>query len=109
MKKSDAVDGCSPNIIHSLDACLLQKVALACRNASIPLWVVHDSFSTLPPYYEQMNKIIRDCFTELFDQTDSFYNRVFSENCERLISAPPMAPGERLNIREVRRSKHAFA
>ena len=134
--KDDAVAGCAPNIIHALDATLLHKVSLRCQAEDIPLWVVHDSFSTLAPFVVRLNVILREEFVALFDGY-CLYQDLLKQNAHRLppealVNLPidprkedctimvgvdqvaikvPLkggADGKQLDLQEVIKSKHCF-
>ena len=86
VNKDEAVAGSAPNIIHALDATLLHKVSLRCQAEDIPLWVVHDSFSTLAPFVTRLNVILREEFVALFDGY-CLYQDLLKQNAHRLPEA----------------------
>ncbi|XP_054806124.1 DNA-directed RNA polymerase 3B, chloroplastic-like [Prosopis cineraria] len=55
-----------PNFVHSLDGSHMMMTALACRDAGLRFAGVHDSFWTHAGDVEQMNKILREKFVELY-------------------------------------------
>ena len=54
----------SPNVIHSLDSALMQKVItrLSCHSVA----AIHDSFAVLPCYVDELRDIIREEAFEMF-------------------------------------------
>lgn len=55
----------SPNFVHSYDAAHL---ALVATRFDKPLLVQHDSFGTHPNYIEELHKIIRETFVEIYSE-----------------------------------------
>ena len=82
----EAVTACAPNVIHSLDASFLWRVVNECEREGIPVWVVHDSFSTLAPYVARLNEILRQQFVELFDGY-CLYIDLLKQNAPRMSQA----------------------
>ena len=62
-----AVKGAAPNFVHSVDACFLHMVTNACAAEGIPLLPIHDCFSTLAPYADRLNIILREQFIKLHE------------------------------------------
>ncbi|KAI9125697.1 hypothetical protein K1719_003115 [Acacia pycnantha] len=56
-----------PNFVHSLDGSHMMMTALACRDAGLRFAGVHDSFWTHACDVEQMNRILREKFVELYN------------------------------------------
>ena len=57
-----AVQGVSPNFVHSIDATHLHMVALAAKAEAIEVACVHDCFATIAPLAIRLNQIIREQF-----------------------------------------------
>ncbi|KAJ7520204.1 hypothetical protein O6H91_20G072100 [Diphasiastrum complanatum] len=57
-----------PNFVHSLDGSHMMMTAVACKNAGLTFAGVHDSFWTHAGNVEQMNRILREKFVELYNQ-----------------------------------------
>jgi len=68
IKDDKSIRACAPNLVHSLDATILMKTVLKCREQGIKdMMTVHDSFSTTIGNVETMAICIRQAFFELFD------------------------------------------
>uniref|UniRef100_A0A7C8ZI26 DNA-directed RNA polymerase n=1 Tax=Opuntia streptacantha TaxID=393608 RepID=A0A7C8ZI26_OPUST len=57
-----------PNFIHSLDSSHMMMTALACRKAGLNFAGVHDSCWTHACDVDEMNRILREKFIELYEQ-----------------------------------------
>lgn len=55
-----------PNFVHSLDGSHMMLTAVACRDAGIHFAGVHDSFWTHARNVDEMNRILREQFVELY-------------------------------------------
>lgn len=105
----------SPNIVHSLDAAVVQGVALYCKNADIPLnnlLMVHDSFATTPNRIDDLNKIIRKVVIDLFseDYLEILYKDWEAQLPDKYKSrlTPPPERGN-LEISEIAKSDYFFS
>lgn len=59
----------APDIVHSLDSCLVQAVALRCKSEKIDhLLMVHDSLAAHCCYTRRFNRIIREEFIKIFEE-----------------------------------------
>lgn len=110
-KQQNAV---SPNIIHSLDAAHLLKVALASSEEGInSLMMIHDSFATHAGNTERFFQIIREQFVEMYENYDVF-EEIKEANIHRLPEdIQPMWPippqkGD-FDIRSVLDSPYSFS
>ncbi|CAH1431236.1 unnamed protein product [Lactuca virosa] len=56
-----------PNFVHSLDGSHMMMTAIACKEAGLSFAGVHDSFWTHACDVDQMNKILREKFVELYE------------------------------------------
>jgi DNA-directed RNA polymerase, mitochondrial len=105
----------APNITHSLDSALAQRVALNCRYDQEPipnLIMIHDSFATTPNRIDQLQKIIRQSAVELFstDYLDSLYQQWKRQLPENEVVKLPIPPEKGdLNINEVVASSYFFS
>jgi DNA-directed RNA polymerase len=63
--RADTAQDATANFTHSVDACHLQMVALAARQANIPLATIHDCFGTLAPHVGQLNEILLEQLRKL--------------------------------------------
>lgn len=57
----------APNFIHSLDATHLLFTCNSCQKSNIPFIAVHDSFWTSPDNVDNLNKILRQEFVNLYN------------------------------------------
>lgn len=61
--------GIAPDIVHSLDSCLIQAVSLRCKKEGIDhLLMIHDSLGAHCCYTKRFNRIIREEFIKLFEK-----------------------------------------
>lgn len=99
-KRSAAVNGISPNVVHSLDAAHLASVV---DSATFPLTTIHDSFGAAPGNADDLFYLVRQKFLEMYSQD------VFKDILEQL-GHPDLVPeyGE-LDLTAVNRSEYAFA
>ncbi len=66
--------GVAPDIVHSLDASLIQAVSLRCKQEGIDyLLMIHDSLGAHCCYTRRFNRIIREEFIKMFE-TDILQN-----------------------------------
>ena len=65
IKRARSRNSATANFTHSVDACHLQMVALATRQANIPLATIHDCFGTLAPHVGQLNEILLEKLHQL--------------------------------------------
>uniref|UniRef100_A0A1D1XV78 DNA-directed RNA polymerase n=1 Tax=Anthurium amnicola TaxID=1678845 RepID=A0A1D1XV78_9ARAE len=56
-----------PNFVHSLDGSHMMMTAVACRKAGLNFAGVHDSYWTHACDVDQMNRILREKFVELYE------------------------------------------
>ncbi|XP_031388098.1 DNA-directed RNA polymerase 1B, mitochondrial isoform X2 [Punica granatum] len=56
-----------PNFVHSLDGSHMMMTAVACKRAGLNFAGVHDSYWTHACDVDQMNKILREKFVELYE------------------------------------------
>lgn len=60
----------APNFVHALDASHLTMTANKMNSAGLQMVAIHDSFGTHPCDVEQMNKILRQEFVDLYTHND---------------------------------------
>jgi DNA-directed RNA polymerase len=70
MREEKTIRAVAPNFIHSLDAAHLAFVANACARERIPLVTVHDNFTTLAPYADRLNEILRQELKRMYAEHD---------------------------------------
>lgn len=56
----------APNFVHSLDAAHLTLVALAMQKLGLEMIAIHDSFATHPCDVDEMHRVIREVFYEMY-------------------------------------------
>ncbi|GAV60087.1 RNA_pol domain-containing protein [Cephalotus follicularis] len=56
-----------PNFVHSLDGTHMMMTAIACKKAGLNFAGVHDSYWTHACDVDEMNKILREKFVELYE------------------------------------------
>ncbi|XP_062106416.1 DNA-directed RNA polymerase 2, chloroplastic/mitochondrial isoform X2 [Humulus lupulus] len=56
-----------PNFVHSLDGSHMMMTAVACRKAGLTFAGVHDSYWTHACDVDEMNRILREKFVELYE------------------------------------------
>ncbi|KAF5727791.1 DNA-directed RNA polymerase 1B mitochondrial-like [Tripterygium wilfordii] len=56
-----------PNFVHSLDGSHMMMTAIACKKAGLKFAGVHDSYWTHACDVDEMNRILREKFVELYD------------------------------------------
>ncbi|KAL3640220.1 DNA-directed RNA polymerase 2, chloroplastic/mitochondrial [Castilleja foliolosa] len=56
-----------PNFVHSLDGSHMMMTAIACKKAGLSFAGVHDSYWTHACDVDEMNKILREKFVELYE------------------------------------------
>ncbi|CAM8946137.1 unnamed protein product [Rhodiola kirilowii] len=97
-----------PNFVHSLDGCHMMMTAVACKNAGLSFAGVHDSYWTHACDVDQMNRILREKFVELYD-TPILENLLqsFEESFPKL-QFPPLPERGDFDLREVLGSPYFF-
>ena len=68
LNKQKQVSGISPNVVHSLDAAALMRTVCMCRRTrGITAYaMIHDSYGTLAADSEDLARILRETFVEMF-------------------------------------------
>lgn len=95
VNKRRAVQACSPNLIHSLDATVLMKTAIICKDNGVEdLMVVHDSFATTIGNLQTLAWAVRAAFVETFNDYDPYqafgaqsYHRIMKVYADKLSNA----------------------
>jgi DNA-directed RNA polymerase len=68
--KRDAMNAAAPNVVHSLDATLMARVALAADRVGILMFGVHDSMAFRAPEAREGRVIINREFAKLYSERD---------------------------------------
>jgi DNA-directed RNA polymerase len=111
--KKKARSAISPNVIHSMDAAHLLRVAVRAFDEGITsLQFIHDSFGTHAGKTERFSRIIREAFVEQyegycpFQEIDAYARRVLS--AEGIANLKPIPKMGGLDIRAVLEAEFAF-
>ncbi|KAL9270829.1 DNA-directed RNA polymerase 2, chloroplastic/mitochondrial-like protein [Drosera capensis] len=97
-----------PNFVHSLDGTHMMMTAIACKKAGLSFAGVHDSYWTHACGVDEMNRILREKFVELYELPvlekllESFQNS-FPE-----LKFPPLPERGDFDLHEVLRSPYFF-
>ncbi|ERN05778.1 DNA-directed RNA polymerase 1B, mitochondrial [Amborella trichopoda] len=97
-----------PNFVHSLDGSHMMMTAIACKKAGLNFAGVHDSYWTHACDVDEMNRILREKFVELYS-TPILENllRNFQELFPKL-SFPPLPARGDFDLKEVLDSPYFF-
>ncbi|KAF8039182.1 hypothetical protein BT93_B1666 [Corymbia citriodora subsp. variegata] len=97
-----------PNFVHSLDGSHMMMTAVACKDAGLNFAGVHDSYWTHACDVDEMNKILREKFVELYEAPilenliESF-QKAFPES-----RFPPLPERGDFDLKEVLKSPYFF-
>lgn len=95
-------NGASPHLVHSLDATHLRMVALAARNAGMPVGLIHDSFGTNSTNAQKLFNLIRAQFVTLYQQP-------VLENLMKEFGVDTCPPVGKLDIAGIAKTEFSFA
>jgi DNA-directed RNA polymerase len=98
----------SPNFVHSLDSTHMLMTALKMKEAGLSFASVHDSYWTHACSIEEMARLLRVCFVELYSQPvlENLRNSLIVRYPE--INFPPLPNRGDLDIKDVLHSKFFF-
>ncbi|XP_011021121.1 PREDICTED: DNA-directed RNA polymerase 2B, chloroplastic/mitochondrial-like isoform X3 [Populus euphratica] len=97
-----------PNFVHSLDGSHMMMTAVACKGAGLTFAGVHDSYWTHACDVDEMNRILREKFVELYE-TPILENLLESfEKSFPTLSFPPLPDRGDFELREVLESPYFF-
>uniref|UniRef100_A0A5B6YI81 DNA-directed RNA polymerase n=1 Tax=Davidia involucrata TaxID=16924 RepID=A0A5B6YI81_DAVIN len=97
-----------PNFVHSLDGSHMMMTAVACKEAGLNFAGVHDSYWTHACDVDEMNRILREKFVELYeapileDLLESF------QKSFPTLKFPPLPERGDFDLREVLESPYFF-
>ncbi|XP_050872473.1 DNA-directed RNA polymerase 1B, mitochondrial [Lathyrus oleraceus] len=97
-----------PNFVHSLDGSHMMMTAVACKQAGMNFAGVHDSYWTHACDVDEMNRILREKFVELYD-APILENLL--ENFEKTfptLKFPPLPERGDFDLQEVLKSPYFF-
>ncbi|PNY08812.1 DNA-directed RNA polymerase 1B mitochondrial-like [Trifolium pratense] len=97
-----------PNFVHSLDGCHMMMTAVACKKAGMSFAGVHDSYWTHACDVDEMNKILREKFVELYqapilENLLEYFEKTFPE-----LKFPPVPERGEFDLQEVLKSPYFF-
>ncbi|GKC93199.1 DNA-directed RNA polymerase 1, mitochondrial [Tanacetum coccineum] len=97
-----------PNFVHSLDGSHMMMTALACKEAGLSFAGVHDSFWTHASDVDEMNRILREKFVELYE-APILENLLesFQKSFPKL-EFPPLPERGDFDLKEVLKSTYFF-
>ncbi|KAJ6421516.1 hypothetical protein OIU84_028813 [Salix udensis] len=97
-----------PNFVHSLDSSHMMMTAVACKRAGLNFAGVHDSYWTHACDVDEMNRILREKFVELYE-THILENLLESfEKSFPTLTFPPLPVRGDFELREVLESPYFF-
>lgn len=102
----------SPNFIHSMDACHMQRVTTRMSKEGINnYWMVHDSFGTDLAHAQQLFTMIREEFVKMYQNHN--YLQEFLDDVSYLLpdgeKIPSIPSKGNLDISQIKDSKYCFA
>lgn len=112
INKDKAKDAVAPNFVHSMDACHLMMVLLACKADGInSVALVHDSFGCLPNDAPRFRDIIRGTFRQMYEQHDVLeeFRQVALEILDDPSKVPPVPAKGTLDLSLIEKSDYCFA
>ncbi|XP_057448046.1 DNA-directed RNA polymerase 1B, mitochondrial-like [Lotus japonicus] len=97
-----------PNFVHSLDGSHMMMTAVACKKAGLDFAGVHDSYWTHACDVDEMNRILREKFVELYE-APILENLLesFQKSFPKL-NFPPLPERGDFDLREVLNSQYFF-
>ncbi|XP_058187793.1 DNA-directed RNA polymerase 2, chloroplastic/mitochondrial-like isoform X1 [Rhododendron vialii] len=97
-----------PNFVHSLDGSHMMMTVVACKKAGLNFAGVHDSYWTHACDVEEMNRILREKFVELYE-TPILENLLESfQTSFPTLSFPPLPERGDFDMRDVIESPYFF-
>lgn len=97
-----------PNFVHSLDGSHMMMTAVACQEAGMNFAGVHDSYWTHACDVDEMNRILREKFVELYE-VPILENLLESfEKSFPSLNFPPLPDRGDFDLREVLQSPYFF-
>ena len=92
IKRFKSRSGSSPNIVHSLDACMLRMVALRLSELGITdTAMIHDSYGCHACDIETMNRVIREVAVEIYagDWLLNNFHKELASKTSEVLELPP--------------------
>ncbi|CAL9079833.1 unnamed protein product [Musa acuminata var. zebrina] len=97
-----------PNFVHSLDGSHMMMTAVACKRAGLNFAGVHDSYWTHACDVDQMNRILREKFVELYERPIS---EELLESCQQsfpTLNFPPLPERGDFDLQDILESPYSF-
>ena len=109
INRDQAMNGASPNFIHSLDATLLMEAVLLCKSRGITdIMPVHDSFSTTIDNVDMMLDAIKTSFVGLFEDYCP-YDDLMQQTVQRIADRTKLPDHGDPDINQLMDSEYAFS
>ena len=98
-----------PNYVHSLDSTHMMLTALECKQRGISYASVHDSYWTHACYADDMNRILREKFVELYSKPllNDLRNYWITQNPDLDIPPVPELASD-FELEQVKKSPYFF-
>ncbi|KMT08744.1 hypothetical protein BVRB_6g140140 [Beta vulgaris subsp. vulgaris] len=97
-----------PNFVHSLDGSHMMMTAIACKQAGLNFAGVHDSYWTHACNVDEMNRILREKFVELYEQPILENLLKSFQDSFPALEFPPLPERGDFDLREVLESPYFF-
>ncbi|CAN6477441.1 unnamed protein product [Victoria cruziana] len=97
-----------PNFVHSLDGSHMMMTAIACKKEGLNFAGVHDSYWTHACDVDEMNRILREKFVELYEQPILENLLKGFEKSFPKLQFPPLPDRGNFDLKEVLRSTYFF-
>ncbi|KAA8547865.1 hypothetical protein F0562_004294 [Nyssa sinensis] len=97
-----------PNFVHSLDGSHMMMTAVACKRAGLNFAGVHDSYWTHACDVDEMNRILREKFVELYDKPILENLLESFQKSFPTLSFPPLPERGDFDLRDVLESPYFF-
>lgn len=106
--------GIAPNFVHSCDAAHMMLTIVRAEQEGIKNFaMIHDSFGTTAGDTEELFRIIRESFVEMYGEVqviESFRDEIFAKLSEKnQAKVPPLPARGELELSEVVNSRYCFA
>ncbi|KAL6499178.1 DNA-directed RNA polymerase 2B, chloroplastic/mitochondrial [Orobanche hederae] len=97
-----------PNFVHSLDSSHMMMTAIACKKSGLNFAGVHDSYWTHACDVDEMNRILREKFVELYEAPILENLLEGFQKSFPTLSFPPLPERGDLDLRDVLQSPYFF-
>jgi DNA-directed RNA polymerase len=106
--------GIAPNFVHSCDAAHMMLTIVRAEQEGIKNFaMIHDSFGTTAGDTEELFRIVRESFVEMYGEIDvlaSFRDEICNKlSLKNLPKVPPLPDAGTLEVSEVVNSRYCFA